>query len=86
MDTVLVRGEAAMNLYLVWFMWNNRGAAFNTHIVGVDVPDGWTVSDVLAGFWIDDRAHGVGVKIVTDDSGTMFVPPGRITGIVRRTK
>lgn len=75
-----------MKLYRVWFLWNNRGASYYTHVLGADVPASMSIADLMQGFWINDYSHGMGVKIVTDDSGTMFVPPGRITGIVRRTE
>lgn len=73
-----------VNRYTVYFLYNARGAAAVDHILNCDLPEGRGPRDILHGFWIDDANwRAWKVKYVTDGSGNMWVPPSRVTSVVR---
>lgn len=74
-----------MNRYVVYFLYNHRGMAACDWIASCELPAGLGVQDIREGFWIDDTGIQPGyssVKYITM-GGNMWVPPGRITSIVR---
>lgn len=77
-----------MNRYAVYFLWNNRGMSSVTCVFRCELPDGVGVQAIREGFWVDDKEglETYSAKYVTDDSGTMWVPPGRVTSVVRSTR
>ena len=80
--------------YKVWFLWNNRGKAAIETVYHCELPEPYGPQHLLSGFWIDDTdtkydlKHWGEVKFVSnymaeETQGTMWVPPGRITSVLR---
>jgi hypothetical protein len=78
-----------MNQYTAFFLYNNRGTSTIENVVACAIPDGLGIDDIRRGFWITDEdlllLHQWEVKFAVS-GGTMWVPPGRITSVVRRDK
>lgn len=71
--------------YNVWFLWNNRGASVVAHACMCEMPEGFEVSEISKGFWIDDTdIMKFRATFACEPNGKMWVPPSRITGIVKR--
>lgn len=73
-----------VNRYIVWFFYNQRGSSTVQHILSCELPEGLGITDVAQGFWIDDADSMKTWKArYATTGGSMWVPPGRITGITR---
>lgn len=75
-----------MAKYAVRFLWNNKGQSVIDHVVECPLPDNWGVSEAMGGFWVRlPNPYGFHGEITFDvDESCMWVPPGRVTAVVRR--
>lgn len=68
--------------YEVWFLYNARGRASWDHCMRCVLPEGLGPEDLARGFWIDDHGETMPAE-VTYGGSSMWVPPGRITSVLR---
>lgn len=70
--------------YIVRFLWNNDGQSDIDHVISAVLPDGCGPRWANEGFWCTVVDPWKSPTAVVDfDKGTVWIPPGRITAVIK---